>query len=135
MLGYSSYLDKSMNGIKTLTDGISIIQNGNASFNSITTSNININDISNCDFVNCTTPTIPTIPNNIVNKNYCDSNFCDLTTSQIINAPKTINNTLYFKDINYPGRCMGAIYLSDTSFRIDDKKIAPGNLVDTGSKI
>ena len=33
-----------MNGIKTLTDGISIIQNGNASFNSITTSNININD-------------------------------------------------------------------------------------------
>ena len=122
MLGYSSYLDKSMNGIKTLTDGISIIQNGNASFNSITTSNININDISNCDFVNCTTSTIPTIPNNIVNKTYCDSNFCDLTTSQIINAPKTINNTLYFKDINYPGRCMGAIYLSDTSFRIDAKK-------------
>ena len=51
MFGYSSYLDKSMNGIKTISDGVALIQNGNASFNSITTSNININDISNCLFV------------------------------------------------------------------------------------
>ena len=30
MFGYSSYLDKSMNGIKTISDVIDLIKNGNA---------------------------------------------------------------------------------------------------------
>ena len=135
MLGYSSYLDKSMNGIKTLTDGISIIQNGNASFNSITTNNINIDNIANCDLVNCTTSTTPTIANSLVNKTYCDSNFCDLTTSQIIAGSKTFSSILYLQDIYHPTKCIGALSFDDTIIKINSKKVNGSNLVGTGTQI
>ena len=35
MLGYTSGFDKSMNGVRTLTDGISIIQDGTASHENV----------------------------------------------------------------------------------------------------
>ena len=54
MFGYSSYLDKSMNGIKTITDGVAIIQNGDATFNTINVDTTTSSNLTDCNLVNCT---------------------------------------------------------------------------------
>jgi microcystin-dependent protein len=88
MFGYSSYLDKSMNGIKTITDGVAIIQNGNATFNTINVETITSSNLSDCNLTNCTTND-PTAPQSVVNKEYVDDNFVDLTSNELIGGIKT----------------------------------------------
>lgn len=46
MLGYTSYIDKSINGIKTISDGFTVIQNGNIQTNNISTGAIDTNHIN-----------------------------------------------------------------------------------------
>ena len=46
MLGYQTSLDKSMNGIKTLSDGSTLVSNGVISCTSLTTKNLNAANIS-----------------------------------------------------------------------------------------
>lgn len=46
MFGEETYIDKSMNGIKTITDGFTVIQNGNIETNNISTSQIESSHIS-----------------------------------------------------------------------------------------
>ena len=93
MFGYSSYLDKSMNGIKTISDGIALIQNGNASFNTINVETITSSSLTDCNLLNCTTND-PTSPQSVANKEYVDDNFVDRThnLTQSINGVKTFNS-------------------------------------------
>ena len=56
MLGTSTYLDKSMNSIKTILDGNgAIIQNGNATFNTINVTTLTADNLADCNLLNCTT--------------------------------------------------------------------------------
>jgi microcystin-dependent protein len=91
MFGYSSYLDKSMNGIKTITDGVALIQNGNATFNTINVETITSSNLTDCNLTNCTTND-PTAPQSVVNKEYVDDNFVDLTSSESIGGIKTFSS-------------------------------------------
>ena len=94
MFGYSSYLDKSMNGIKTISDGIALIQNGNASFNTINVETITSSNLTDCNLINCTTND-PTDPQSVANKKYVDDNFVDKTTAQNnIGGNKTFLNNV-----------------------------------------
>ena len=91
MFGTQSYLDKSMNGIKTIFDGAgAVIQNGNATFNNITVTTLTADNLSDCNLVNCTADD-PTDPQDIANKEYCDDNFVNRTNNlnQDINGIKT----------------------------------------------
>jgi hypothetical protein len=90
MFGYSSYLDKSMNGIKTISDGVALIQNGNATFNTINVETITSSNLTDCNLNNCTTND-PTTPQSVANKEYVDDNFVDRTNNltQDINGIKT----------------------------------------------
>ena len=90
MFGYSSYLDKSMNGIKTITDGVAIIQNGNATFNTINVDTITSSNLTDCNLVNCTAND-PQNSQDVLNKNYVDSNFVDKISNQSINGIKTFS--------------------------------------------
>ena len=90
MFGYSSYLDKSMNGIKTITDGVAIIQNGDATFNTINVDTITSSNLTDCNLVNCTAND-PQNSQDVVNKNYVDSNFVDKISNQSINGIKTFS--------------------------------------------
>ena len=76
MFEYSSYLDKRMNGIKTLTDGVALIQNGNATFNTINVETITSSNLTDCNLTNCTTND-PITAQSVANKKYCDDNFVD----------------------------------------------------------
>jgi hypothetical protein len=89
MFGYSSYLDKSMNGIKTITDGVALIQNGNAIFNTINVETITSSNLKDCNLTNCTTND-PITAQSVANKKYCDDNFVDRTNNltQSINGLK-----------------------------------------------
>ena len=110
MFGYSSYLDKSMNGIKTISDGVALIQNGNATFNTINVETITSSNLTDCNLNNCTTND-PTTPQSVANKEYVDDNFVDRThnLSQDINGEKTFIN-----DITAPNIfCNTALYLKD----------------------
>ena len=49
MFGNLSYLDKSLNGIKVLSDGIALIQNGNATFNTINVETITSSNLTDCN--------------------------------------------------------------------------------------
>ena len=49
MFGQLSYLDKSLNGIKTISDGISLIQNGSATFNTINVETITSSNLIECN--------------------------------------------------------------------------------------
>lgn len=93
MFGYSSTLDKSMNGIKTLTDGISIISDGIA-----THENIIYNDYikSQDGLTEITNDTVTTI--NVDAQNITATNITgdDLNTN-ILNC-----NYLYVNDISNP---------------------------------
>ena len=93
MFGYSSYLDKSMNGIKTISDGVALIQNGNASFNTINVQTITSSSLTNCNLTNCTSND-PTTPQSVANKNYVESNFVDRTNNltESINGVKTFSS-------------------------------------------
>ena len=91
MFGYSSYLDKSMNGIKTISDGVALIQNGNATFNTINVETITSSNLTDCNLSNCTTND-PTDPQSVANKEYVDDNFVDKTTAQSINGVKTFSS-------------------------------------------
>ena len=91
MFGYSSYLDKSMNGIKTITDGVAIIQNGNATFNTINVETITSSNLTDCNLTNCTTND-PTTAQRVANKQYVDDNFVDLISSETIGGIKTFSS-------------------------------------------
>ena len=82
-------------------------------------------------------PSYPDSSTLLATTSFVSSNFCDLTTSQIINGAKTINNTLYFTDINYTDKCLGAFYLSNSTFIIDCKKITTSDLSnpENGSRV
>ena len=97
MFGYSSYLDKSMNGIKTISDGVALIQNGNATFNTINVETITSSNLTDCNLTNCTTND-PTSAQSVANKEYCDDNFVDRTNNlqQNINGLKTFTNNIRF---------------------------------------
>ena len=97
MFGYSSYLDKSMNGIKTISDGVALIQNGNATFNTINVETITSSNLTDCNLINCTTND-PTSAQSVANKEYCDDNFVDRTNNlmQNINGLKTFTNNIRF---------------------------------------
>ena len=90
MFGYLSYLDKSMNGIKTISDGVAFIQNGNATFNTINVETITSSNLTDCNLSNCTTND-PTTPQSVANKEYVDDNFVNRTNNlnQDINGIKT----------------------------------------------
>ena len=98
MFGYSSYLDKSMNGIKTISDGVALIQNGNATFNTINVETITSSNLTDCNLNNCTTND-PTTPQSVANKEYVDDNFVDRTNNidEDINGEKT-----FLSDITAP---------------------------------
>ena len=64
--------------------------------NNIDADNATITTLNNCNLLNCTTSTTPTINNAIVNKKYVDDNFVDRTNNltQNVNGLKTfLNNT------------------------------------------
>ena len=101
MFGTSSYLDKSMNGIKTISDGNgSLIQNGNATFNTINVETITSSNLTDCNLSNCTTND-PTSPQSVANKEYCDDNFVDRANNltQSINGLKTFTNNNNFTGV------------------------------------
>ena len=87
MFGTSTFLDKSLNGIKTITDGVALIQNGNATFNTINVETITSSNLTDCNLTNCTTND-PTAPQSVANKEYVDNNFVDLTSREIIGGIK-----------------------------------------------
>ena len=91
MFGYSSYLDKSMNGIKTITDGVALIQNGNATFNTINVETITSSNLTDCNLTNCTTND-PTTPQSVAYKEYVDDNFVYLISSETIGGIKTFSS-------------------------------------------
>jgi hypothetical protein len=97
MFGYSSYLDKSMNGIKTISDGVALIQNGNATFNTINVETITSSNLTDCNLINCTTND-PITAQSVANKEYVDDNFVDRTNNlpQNINGLKTFTNNIRF---------------------------------------
>ena len=107
MFGYSSYLDKSMNGIKTISDGVALIQNGNATFNTINVETITSSNLTDCNLNNCTTND-PTTPQSVANKEYVDDNFVDRTN----NIDEDINGTKTFiNDVTAPNIfCNTALY-------------------------
>ena len=74
MFGYSSYLDKSINGRKTISDGVALIQNGNVTFNTINVETITSSNLTDCNLTNCTTND-PTDPKNVANKENIDDNY------------------------------------------------------------
>ena len=97
MFGQQSYLDKSMNGIKTIFDGAGAeIQNGEATFNHITVTTLTADNLADCNLINCTADD-PNDPQDIANKEYCDDNFVDRTynLNQDINDIKIFNQFLY----------------------------------------
>ena len=102
MFGYSSYLDKSMNSIKTIIDGVSVIQNGNATFNTINVETITSSNLTDCNLTNCTTND-PTSPQSVANKECCDNNFVDRANNltQSINGLKTFTNNTNFTGVYY----------------------------------
>ena len=116
MFGYSSYLDKSMNGIKTISDGVALIQNGNATFNTINVETITSSNLTDCNLNNCTTND-PTTPQSVANKEYVDDNFVDRTKNlnQDINGLKTFTNnficslSLISNNITAPSSTTGGI--------------------------
>jgi len=113
MLGYTSYLDKSINGIKTISDGFTVIQNGNIQTNNISTSQIDTSHISSTtgefdNFVigNITTDTITctslTLNNMITTDEFETLNNINTSTtiqSQLNNKPN-LNTTNTFTQTN-----------------------------------
>ena len=97
MFGYQSFLDKSMTGIKTITDGVALILNGDAIFNTINVETITSSNLTDCNLTNCTTND-PTAPQSVANKEYVDDNFVDRTNNlpQNINGLKTFTNNIRF---------------------------------------
>ena len=93
MFGTLWYLDKSLNGIKTISDGVALIQNGNASFNTINVQTITSSNLTDCNLTNCTSND-PTDPQSVANKKYVDDNFLDRTNnlSESINGVKTFSS-------------------------------------------
>jgi hypothetical protein len=69
-----------MNGVKTISDGVALIQNGNATFNTINVETITSSNLTDCNLTNCTTND-PTIAQSVANKKYCDDNFVDRTNN------------------------------------------------------
>ena len=61
-----------MNGIKTISDGVALIQNGNATFNTINVETITSSNLTDCNLNNCTTND-PTNPQSVVNKKFIPS--------------------------------------------------------------
>ena len=83
-----------MNGIKTISDGVALIQNGNATFNTINVETITSSNLTDCNLTNCTTND-PTSEQSVANKKYCDDNFVDKTTAQNnIGGNKTFLNNV-----------------------------------------
>ena len=66
--------------------------------NNIEADNATITTLNNCNLLNCTTSTTPTINNAIVNKKYVDDNFLDRTNNltQNVNGLKTFQNNTNF---------------------------------------
>ena len=122
MFGYSSYLDKSMNGIKTISDGVALIQNGNATFNTINVETITSSNLTDCNLNNCTTND-PTTPQSVANKEYVDDNFVNRTNNlnQDINGIKTF--------LSVPICSTNAT----TDFQLINKKYAVDNFCDLGT--
>jgi hypothetical protein len=101
MFGTLSYLDKSLNEIKTITDGNgSIIENENATFNTINVETITSSNLTDCNLTNCTNND-PTSPQSVTNKEYCDNNFVDRANNltQSINGLKTFTNNTNFTGV------------------------------------
>lgn len=92
MLGYST-LDKSMNGVKTLTDGISIISDGIAQHENIIYNDYIKSEDGQTEIINDTVTTININAQNITGENI---NSDDLNTN-ILNC-----NYLYVNDISNP---------------------------------
>ena len=80
-----------MTGIKVISDGLAIIQNGNASFNTINVETITSSNLTDCNLLNCTTND-PTSSLSIVNKQYVDNNYVDNTSDEQISGVKTFNS-------------------------------------------
>ena len=116
MFGYSSYLDKSMNDIKTITNGVAFIQNGNATFNEINVKTITSSNLTDCNLTNCTTNDRITAQS-VTNKKYCDNNFVDRTNNltQSINGLKTFTN-----NTNFTG-----VLLSKTNYKLTEYENRP----------
>jgi len=96
MLGYSSYIDKSINGIKTIRDGFSTIQNGTITTNTINTGQIDTNHI-NSDTGTIDTFTINNLTTNSVTCTSLTLN--DITTDEFkalddIDTSQTIQQQL-----------------------------------------
>ena len=104
MFGYSSYLDKSMNGIKTISDGVALIQNGNATFNTINVETITSSNLTVCNLINCTTNN-PRDPQSVANREYCDNNFVDKTTAQ----NNIGRNKTFLNNVNCSGTLTGSV--------------------------
>ena len=119
MFGTQTYLDKSMNGIKKISDGISTIENGVGTFVSINVDTLTADNLSDCNLVNCTADD-PTDPQDIANKEYCDDNFVDRTN----NLNQDINGVKTFLSIPI---CSTT---ATTDFQLINKKYAVDNFVD-----
>jgi hypothetical protein len=95
MFGALNFYDKSINGIKTISDGISTIQNGEATFNLLTCENSNLN---NATINNLISQEIDTSEINTSNINTDDLNVSNLLTSENSNlhdANITTGNITY----------------------------------------
>ena len=129
MLGYSSTLDKSMNGVKTLTDGISIISDGIATHENIIYNDYIKSEDGQTELTNDTITTFNLNAQNITGDNITGD---DLNTN-ILNC-----NYLYVNDLSNPladvmevnGQTKKLIMYSPSEFR-DTVNVINKNVVQT----
>ena len=95
---------RSMNGILTITDGTAILEDGKLECENINVKTATITTLKDSDLVNCTTSTIASVDNDLVNKKYVVDNFVDRTNnlSQSINGLKTFTNNVEIFNATLP---------------------------------
>jgi len=93
-----------MNGILTITDGTAILEDGKLECENINVKTATITTLKDSDLVNCTTSTIASVDNDLVNKKYVVDNFVDRTNnlSQSINGLKTFTNNVEIFNATLP---------------------------------
>ena len=101
MLGYESYFEKSLNGIKTLSDGKTIIKNGTITTNRINSDHLNVDNFMG-DAMNAYNLNILDVSNNVIisNAEFLTLNGSDTSTTiqdqleDLKNNVEVINNLL-----------------------------------------
>ena len=106
---------RSMNGILTITDGTAILEDGKLECENINVKTATITTLKDSDLVNCTTSTIASVDNDLVNKKYVVDNFVDRTNnlSQSINGLKTFTNNVEILNATNPSLILATTALAN----------------------